>query len=260
MNDYRTLKLEKRGHIALVTIANPPANTWTSAGLDSLRQLVADLEADQDIYSLVLIGEGEKFFSAGADLNQFKDADPEEAAEAVRRFGEAFETLAAFRGVSIAAINGIAMGGGLEAALACDLRVCEEQVKLGLPEAKVGLLPGAGGTQRLPLAVGSAWAKRMILCGAQVNAETALRLGLVEELVPQGQALSRALELAKQVERQSPMSVALSKQLIDSAPRRPIAINMLLEREAFVELFYTEDQREGISAFIEKRKPEWKNR
>ena len=208
----------------------------------------------------MLTGEGEKFFSAGADLNQFKDGDAAVAAEAARRFGEAFETLAAFRGVAIAAINGYAMGGGLEVALACDIRIAEEQARLGLPEARVGLLPCAGGTQRLPRLVGEGWAKRMILCGEQVDAATALRIGLVEEVVGRGQALQRALELAEQVGNQSPIAVSFCKQLIDASQTRPMADCLPLERERFVALFDTQDQKEGVNAFLEKRKPVWKNR
>jgi enoyl-CoA hydratase/carnithine racemase len=260
MSQYTNLTLERRSHTALVTISNPPANTWTRDSLIALKQLVADLDADRDIYALVVTGEGEKFFSAGADLNQFKDGDPAVGAEPGRRFGEAFEALAAFRGVAIAAINGFAMGGGLEVALACDIRICEEQAKLGLPEAKVGLLPAAGGTQRLPWVVGEGWAKRMILCGEQVDGATALRIGLVEEVVPRGQALERALALAEQVGNQSPVSVAYCKQLINAARFRPMADNLPVEREMFVALFDTEDQTEGVNAFLEKRKPEWKNR
>lgn len=260
MSDYTNLKLERRGHVALVTISNPPANTWTRDSLQALQQLVADLEADRDIYALVLTGEGEKFFSAGADLNQFKDGDRAVAVEAARRFGEAFEALAAFRGVSIAAINGYAMGGGLEVALACDIRIAEEQAKMGLPEARVGLLPCAGGTQRLPRLVGEGWAKRMVLCGEQVDADTALRIGLIEEKVGGGEALERALALAEQVGNQSPVSVAYCKRLIDASQVRPMVNNLPLERELFVALFDTEDQREGVNAFLEKRKPEWKNR
>lgn len=260
MSQYTNLTLERRGHTALVTINNPPANTWTRDGLIALKQLVIDLNADRDIYALVITGEGEKFFSAGADLNQFKDGDPAVGAELGRRFGEAFETLAAFRGVAIAAINGFAMGGGLEVALACDIRISERQAKMGLPEAKVGLLPAAGGTQRLPWVVGEGWAKRMILCGEQVDADTALRIGLVEEVVEQGEALERALALAEQVGNQSPVSVAYCKQLINAARFRPMADNLPVEREKFVALFDTEDQTEGVNAFLEKRKPEWKNR
>lgn len=147
------LQVERDGHLAIVTLSNPPANTWTVHSLAALRDLVRALDADRSIYALVITGEGEKFFSAGADLKQFADGDKANAREAARRFGEAFEALSAFRGVAIAAINGYAMGGGLECALACDLRIAEQQAHLALPEASVGLLPCAGGTQN-PAALG----------------------------------------------------------------------------------------------------------
>ncbi len=253
------LKLEKLGHVALVTIANPPANTWTSDSLADFARLVVELDADREIYSLVVTGEGEKFFSAGADLKQFAAGERAAAREAADRFGGAFEALARFRGVSIAAINGYAMGGGLECALACDLRIAEAQAQLALPEATVGLLPCGGGTQRLPWLVGEGWAKRMILCGERVDAQTALRIGLVEEVVPADQAKVRALELARQAEKQSPTSVAACKRLIHGA--RFAAVESLLpaERDAFVELFGTQDQKEGVDAFLKKRAPQWKN-
>jgi len=177
-----------------------------------------------------------------------------------RCFGDAFETLSRFRGVSIAAINGFAMGGGLEVALACDIRIAESQAQLALPEAKVGLLPCAGGTQNLAWLVGEGWAKRMILCGERIAAAQAAKIGLVEEVVEQGQALERALQLAEQVGQQSPVAVAACKTLVQSGRSRPLDQGYILERELFVDLFDSEDQREGVNAFLEKREPEWKNR
>jgi enoyl-CoA hydratase/carnithine racemase len=258
-NAYEGLQLELRGHTAVLTLANPPANTWTQASLSALKRLVADLNANREIYSLVVTGQGEKFLSAGADLKLFADGDKAVARDMARRFGEAFEALAGFRGLSVAAINGYAMGGGLECALACDLRIAEEQAQLALPEASVGLLPCAGGTQWLSWLVGEAWAKRLVLCGERINAATALRIGLVEEVVPQGQALTAALALAQRVEKQSPTSVAACKQLIHGARTQSPAATLLAEREAFVDLFDTEDQREGVNAFLAKRAPVWRN-
>src|SRR5450830_1629647 len=257
MTVYTNLRLETVGHTAVVTLANPPANTWTREALIDLKRLVTDLNADLNIYSLVVTGEGEKFFCAGADLKLFADGDKALAREMARRFGEAFETLSAFRGVSIAAINGYAMGGGLECALACDIRIAESQAQMALPEAAVGLLPCAGGTQLLPWLVGEGWAKRMILCGERINAETALRIGLVEEVVAPGQARQRALELAQQVDRQSPASVAACKTLIQGARHQAPAGILPLEREAFLDLFDGADQQEGVNAFLQKRKPMW---
>ncbi|WP_411887704.1 enoyl-CoA hydratase [Hydrocarboniphaga effusa] len=257
--EYRNLKLEKRGHAAIVTLNNPPAHTWTVGSLKALTQLVRDLDADRSVYTLIVTGDGPKFFSAGADLKVFADGDKAVAREMGRRFGEAFEALAAFRGLSIAAINGYAMGGGLECALACDLRIAEEHAQLALPEATVGLLPCAGGTQNLPWLVGEGWAKRLILIGERIDAATALRIGLVEEVVPRGAALETALGWAQRTEGQSPTSVAACKQLIQGARSNPLKQLLPQEREAFVNLFDTLDQKEGVTAFLEKRKPEWRN-
>lgn len=259
MNHYAHLNLEKRGHTAVITIDNPPANTWNRDSLSALKRLVADLNADRDIYALVITGQGEKFFSAGADLKLFADGDKKVATEMTMLFGEAFEALSAFRGVSIAAVNGYAMGGGLECALACDIRIAEEQAQMALPEAGVGLLPCAGGTQNLPWLVGEGWAKRMILCGERIDARTAERIGLVEEVVAKGQALDAALKLAEQAARQSPSSVTVCKQLVQRARLQPPAHNLIHEREGFIKLFDTQDQGEGTRAFLEKRAPQWKN-
>ncbi|EGQ9712773.1 enoyl-CoA hydratase [Vibrio alginolyticus] len=247
-------------HVAVVTMNNPPANTWTAESLKVLKSLILTLNNDKQVYALVLTGSGEKFFSAGADLKLFSDGDKAIALDMARCFGEAFETLSEFRGVSIAAINGYAMGGGLEVALACDIRVVEEQAVLALPEAKVGLLPCAGGTQNLTALVGEGWAKRIILCGEQVSADKAKELGLVEELVPKGEALSKALELAESVANQSPSSVAACKALIQNMRSAPLKHGLMKERELFLNLFDTEDQVEGVRAFLEKRPPQWKNR
>lgn len=253
------LKLERDGHVAIITIDNPAANTWDAESLPGLTKIVEDLNSDKDIYALVVTGEGEKFFSAGADLKMFADGDKDNARRMADAFGEAFETLADFRGVAIAAVNGYAMGGGLEFALACDIRIVEEQAQLALPEARVGLLPCAGGTQRLSWLVGEAWASKMILCGERVSAETAERIGLAQEVVAKGESRARAVALAQQVAKQSPSSVTACKKLIRGARERSMNPQLALERELFVDLFDTQDQVEGVQAFLNKREPEWKN-
>ena len=254
------LKLEIIEHTALITIANPPANTWDAESLPALQEMVAQLNADDNVYALVITGEGEKFFSAGADLKLFADGDKARARQMARLFGAAFEALTDFQGVSIAAINGFAMGGGLECALACDIRVAEEQAKMALPEASVGLLPCAGGTQNLSWLVGEGWAKRMILLGERVDAATAHRIGLVEQLVGTGEARQTALDMAAKVARQSPPAVRACKRLIQAARSGSPRDALPVERELFVDLFDTQDQREGVNAFLEKRTPTWKNR
>jgi len=253
------LKLNIEGHVATITIANPPANTWTYESLSALTLMVEELNANKAVYALIITGEGEKFFSAGADLNLFADGDKGVASDMSRVFGKAFETLRDFQGVSIAAINGYAMGGGLEVALACDIRICEEQAQMALPEAKVGLLPCAGGTQNLSWLVGEGWAKRMILCGERIGSAKALEIGLVEEVVAQGGALASAQALAEQTAQQSPSSITACKQLIQAGRDGSINAALPYERELFVGLFDTKDQKEGVNAFLEKRKPVWVN-
>lgn len=254
-----SIELTTEGHVAILTMSNPPANTWTKDTLIDLKNKVNALNNNKNIYALVLTGEGDKFFSAGADLNVFASGDKGIAADMSRVFGEAFEALTNFRGVSVAAINGYAMGGGLEVALACDIRIAEQQAQMALPEAKVGLLPCAGGTQNLAWLVGEGWAKRMILCGERLKADKALHIGLVEEVVGQGESFAAALNLANQVSEQSPSSVAACKTLIQKGRHQPMASVLPLERGLFVGLFDTDDQKEGVNAFLEKRKAEWVN-
>jgi enoyl-CoA hydratase/carnithine racemase len=254
-----TFKFRSTGHCAILCIDNPPANTFDRATLAALKQRLDLLADDRDIYTLVMTGAGDTFFSAGADLKQFAEGDRQRAQDMATLFAEAFEALAGFRGLTIAAINGYAMGGGLECALACDLRIAEDHAVMALPEAAVGLLPCAGGTQRLPWLVGEGWAKRMILCGERLDAETAYHIGLVEQVVPRGEGLTSALALAERAARQSPGALESCKKLIQAA-RRPLTADQLpLERQAFMQLFGTQDQREGVAAFLEKRPPQWKN-
>ncbi|MEC8428859.1 MAG: enoyl-CoA hydratase [Pseudomonadota bacterium] len=253
------LKLEKRGHIAIITFNNPPANTWTPESLRYLQQIVNELNEDRDNYALILTSDSEKFFSAGADLNRFNHDDQGKSFEFSLAFGEAFETLSNYQGVSIAAITGYAMGGGLEVALSCDVRICEEHAQMALPEAAVGLLPCGLGSQQLSWLVGEQWAKRMILLGERLKADKAEQIGLVSEVVPTGTVLEKALELAAKTEEQSPTSIRFCKELIMEARSGDITSAYAKEREMFVKLWDTQDQKEGVSAFLEKRKAEWKN-
>ncbi|GKW51315.1 enoyl-CoA hydratase [Pseudoalteromonas sp. MEBiC 03607] len=254
-----SIDLNIEGNVAVLTMNNPPANTWTQDTLTALKDTVTELNANKNVYALVITGQGEKFFSAGADLNVFASGDKGVAATMSKVFGDAFEALTNFRGVSIAAINGYAMGGGLEVALACDIRIAEEQAQMALPEAKVGLLPCAGGTQNLAWLVGEGWAKRMILCGERLKADKAREIGLVEEVVGAGESLAAAMKLANQVGEQSPVAVTACKELIQKGRTQPMAHALPLERELFVQLFDTQDQKEGVNAFLEKRKANWVN-
>ena len=250
---------EVRGHTAVITIDNPPANTWTPESLDALAGLLARLEANRAIRAAVLVGAGGKFFSAGADLKRFQ-GDKVFARHFIARFAAAFDALRASRFVTIAAINGYAMGGGLECTLACDIRIAEAHAQLALPEPAVGLLPSGCGTQNLPWLIGEGWAKRMILTNERIDAATALRIGLVQEVVPKGEGLKAATAIAERVATLSPRAVEYCKGLIHNARNGiPRPAGLALERERFMDLFDHGDQAEGVNAFLEKRKPAWKN-
>jgi enoyl-CoA hydratase/carnithine racemase len=253
------IRHETSGPIAFITIDNPPANTWTPEGLRELESLIGRLDADRSIYAAVLTGNGEKFFSAGADLKRFQ-GDKVHARHFIACFGATFEALASARFVTIAAINGYAMGGGLECTLTCDMRIAEEHASMSLPEPAVGLLPAGCGTQMLPWLVGEGWAKRMILANERIDAATALRIGLVQEVVPKGEGLKAATALAERVCALSPRAVEYCKALIHNARNGiPARGGLALERERFMDLFDHGDQAEGVAAFLEKRKAEWKN-
>lgn len=245
---------------AMLVLDNPPAHTWTPESLAALTEVIAVLNADPDVRALVITGNGDKFFSAGADLKLFAQGDKAVAATMAQRFGAAFEALAGFKGVSIAALNGHAMGGGLECALVCDFRIAAAHVQMGLPEASVGLLPCAGGTQWLARTVGESWAKRMILLGERVDATTALRIGLVDAITDAGDAALEAVRWAEKVERQSSAAVAASKALMHAARSHSPQAVLPQEREYFVALFDGADAREGVHAFLQKRPPQWCNR
>ena len=251
------LILEKIHNTAKITINNPSANTWDLESLSGLKKIIELLNKDDEVFSLVITGQGEKFFSAGADLKVFHEGGKDAAKEMSTAFSQAFEALSKFRGVSIAAINGFAMGGGLECALACDIRVAEEKAVLALPEPKVGLLPCGGGTQVLPRLVGEGWAKRIILTGEQIKPDQALKIGLIEEKVEDGKSLDTAMSIASSVANQSPSSIAQCKDLIHKARLSDEPYKE--ELEPFVKLFDTKDQKEGVEAFLDKRKPNWQN-
>ena len=251
------LRLEQHEFVSVVTFNNPPAHTWTPESLSQLRDIVALLNSDPANRALIVTGSGDKFFSAGADLQRFHHQDMDLARDFSSAFGQAFETLTAYRGVSFAAINGYAMGGGLEVALACDVRIAEQHAQMALPECAVGLLPCGLGTQQLAWLVGEQWAKRMILLGERLNAQQALRIGLVSEVVESECALSECLQLAQLTQKQSPTAVGYCKELIMAAREQPLSENYVAERQRFVQLWEDQNQFEGVSAFLEKRTALW---
>ncbi|WP_293765535.1 enoyl-CoA hydratase [uncultured Aquitalea sp.] len=251
------LTLERLGQSAIITINNPPANLWNPDSLRELAVIVRGLHDDATVRSVVITGAGEAFFSAGADLKLFTTGDRETAAAFLDAFHDAFAAIRAYPGVTVAAINGYALGGGLECALMCDYMVAERGARLGLPEGKVGLIPSAGGTKTLADKVGRAWAKRIVLGGEIVTAEKAFEIGLVEEIVDSGFAKIVAVSLANKVSAQGPEAVSAAHALIDGSAERTLEAHLQLEREAALALIGGDEQKEGVAAFLGKRAPKW---
>ncbi|MBO9470741.1 enoyl-CoA hydratase [Endozoicomonas sp. G2_2] len=249
--------VERMDRTAVLTFDNPPAHVFTASILRDFAARLDALEADPDVTALVVTGAGDRFFCAGDDLNMYVGVNPAEARELTRLLAAVITRLRAFSGVTIAAINGWCLGGGLECALACDIRIGEAHAQFGLPEGRVGLLPCGGGTQMLARQVGDGWAKRLILCGETVDADTALRIGLIEETVSAGQARDAALSLAEKAARQSPVALAESKTLVHSNRAGDLETGLARERDAFGDLFAGRDAAEGVAAFLEKREPQW---
>ena len=254
--DYQFLKTAIDGHILEVTINRPEVyNALHPPSQQEFHEVWNEFADEEDLWIGIITGSGEKAFSAGNDL-KFQASGGEMTAIPESGFAGLTNRFNLNKPI-IAAVNGVAMGGGMEIALACDLIIASDNARFALPEPKVGLLPCGGGTHQLPRLIGEGWAKKMILGGEQVDAKKAFTIGLVEEVVETGISLNRALELADQANKQSPISVTACKKLIHEA--RTSKESYGYEKEPFVDLFDSKDQAEGVAAFLEKRPPEWKN-
>lgn len=250
------------GRVARLTIVNPPLNLVTEALLHEFEGALATLEAADpgDVRAVVVTGSGERAFSAGSHVGEFQHQRGE-AGRARHELESGVATrLAELPMPTIAAIEGNALGGGLELALCCDLRIASDRAKLGLPEVRLAVTPGAGGTQRLPRVVGAAWAKQLILTGAVLTAEEALRIGLVTEVVPAGEAVARATAIGEEIAQRGPIAVREAKRLIDIATETDIETGLTAERGASVRVFSTDDMLEGAASFFEKRDPQYRGR
>lgn len=249
------------GHagVALVTIDRPQArNALSFALLDELADALETLDADGQTRVAVLTGAGERAFAAGADILELADQTPERL-RAEGRF-EAWDRIWAVGIPLIAAVRGYALGGGCELAMSCDLIVAGDDAQFGQPEIRIGVMPGAGGTQRLTRAIGTARAMELVLTGRSMPADEALQAGLVTRVVPAAQTLDDALALADTIAAQPPLAVRAAKRSVRAAAEQPLSIGLRRERDAFFDLFGSEDQREGMRAFTEKRPPLWTGR
>ena len=256
MND--AVRVETADGVAVITVDNPPVNTLADAVLEQLGATATNLAADAGVRAVVLTGAGDRAFMAGADLAEFQrlldgDGSIEDHVAASRR---ALGLVEAIPQPVIAAVQASAMGGGLEVALVCDLIVADPEARLGLPEVRLGLMPGAGGTSRLPQRIGIGPARELLLLGRAVTAEEGHRLGLVDRVSAPGAALTEAVELATRLAALPSRAVTSIKRVL--AADQTQALDR--ERDAFLELFRTEDVREGIAAFVEKRPPSFTHR
>ncbi|MCL6443283.1 MAG: enoyl-CoA hydratase/isomerase family protein [Alicyclobacillus sp.] len=256
-----TVRVEVLDGIALVTIDNPPMNVLSSDIGRQLDVAIHQLEADSSIAGVVITGAGDRAFMAGADIKEFPQRMEEDNAEALAlTLDEVFTRLSRLGAPTVAALNGLALGGGCELALACDFRVAEEQVIIGLPEIKLGVFPGGGGTQRLPRLIGMARAKRMILTGEPVSADDAYQMGLVDRVVPPGQSVPAALDFVQVFRDRSQAAIRLAKQAMEEGADLPLEAGLRLEAKLFGQVFQTPGAREGITAFLEKRTPNFRHK
>ncbi len=250
-------KSEEDG-VEILVLKNPPVNALSTALLADLERAVGALATDPKVRAVVLTGEGQ-YFSAGADLKEMATLDLASAPRIVREGHALLERLAGLPVPVVAAINGLALGGGLELALACDLRIAGESAKLGAPEVNYGLMPAYGGTQRLPRLVGLPKAKELVFTGAMISAAEALRIGLVNRTVPAGQELRAARDLAHTIGQRAPRAVRAAKRAMAEGIEGPLARGLENEAHLFeTEVLPSEDLAEGIAAFLERRPPKFK--
>ncbi|HEX8695037.1 MAG TPA: enoyl-CoA hydratase-related protein [Longimicrobium sp.] len=257
---YETIRIDREGAVAILTIdRQEKRNALSSTVRAELVAALDELRGDDAVRVLVVTGAGEKAFVAGADIGEFAERTPLEqrAAMTGRRV---FDEVAAYPKPVVAMINGFCLGGGCELALACDVRLAADTAKLGQPEINLGIIPGGGGTQRLPRVVGTGQAMRLVLSGEIVDAAEALRIGLVDVVHPAAELRERTLEFARKMAEKSPVALSMAKAAVRAAAEMPLSAGLAYETEAFVTCFASDDRREGVAAFLEKRPAEFRGR
>lgn len=259
--DAAPVLVETRAGVAFVTLNRPTAaNSLSRALVDGLGKALAALADDGAVRAVVLTGAGPRAFCAGADLKERRALSLAETRAFLRDLNGVVDAVAAFPRPVIAALNGAALGGGLELALACDVRLAAEGVEMGLPEVRLGIIPGAGGTQRLTRVAGVAVAKELVLTGRRIGAHRALALGIVSEVVPAEELVAAATRLAGEIAAAGPLAVRQAKRAIDEGLDRPLVEALGIERACYEVVLASEDRNEGLAAFAEKRPPAYKGR
>ena len=261
MSDYQAITYAVAEHVATITLNRPEVhNAMNEAMRRDLTRCFDAIATDEDVKAVVVTGAGERAFSAGADIREFVEPlVPVRFREQRRRLDFRHAMDRCWQPI-VAAVNGFALGGGLELALACDMRIAAVGATLGLTEINLAIIPGGGGTQRLPRLVGRGKALELILTGARIPADEALRIGLVERVVPTGEALKAAMELARSMAAKAPVALRYAKEAVVKGLELPLAEGLRLEGDLSTLLRTTEDRLEGAKAFLEKRAPRWTGR
>jgi enoyl-CoA hydratase len=250
----------QEGRVVFLTINRPDKlNALNQEIRDRMLELLDEIEVDDSVGVVVLTGAGEKSFIAGADIGEFEGRSPFDQRKAMNS-PRIFDVMSSFPKPVIAMINGFCLGGGCELAASCDIRIASETARFGQPEIKLGLIPGGGGTQRLPRLIGPGQAMRLILSGDMIPAAEAKEIGLVEMVTPAEELRDKTLELAASIASKSSLTLQLAKEAIRASQRMPIEEGLLYERDLFCLCFSTEDKAEGVEAFLQKRLASWKGR
>ncbi|MEM3112388.1 MAG: enoyl-CoA hydratase-related protein [Candidatus Anstonellales archaeon] len=260
MEENGKVDLEIKGRIAEIIIDHPPANTLNQHTLSSLGNALQILNCSESVNIIIISGKGDKFFAGGADIKEFGPLNQETGRIWIQFWHEVFRKIHYSPKIVIAAINGFALGGGCELALACDLRVASETAKLGQPEVNYGIIPAGGGTQRLPRIAGLTWAKELIFTGDIISAQEAYRMGIVNRVVPLDKLKEEVQKLAEKLLSKGPIALRLAKEAIHAAMELPLEIGLKREIELFTIACGTEDKNEGAKAFFEKRPPQFKGK
>ncbi|HDI78458.1 MAG TPA: enoyl-CoA hydratase [Desulfobacteraceae bacterium] len=258
--ELRHTRLEVEDRIAVLVIDSPPVNALGSELKQELSYHIDALKDREDVWTLILTASGNKIFLAGADIPALLDLDYRGGLERVKGTKELFSKFANFPKPIVVAINGTCLGAGLELSLCCDIRIAAEHATLGLPEVNLGIMPGAGGTQRLPRIINPGIARYLIYTGSVISAKEAVSFGIILKAVPYESLLDEAKKIAKDINRRGPLAVRAAKRAISQGLDLPIDEALDLENRIWAELCETQDKREGISAFLEKRRPRFQAR
>ncbi|MEP7358685.1 MAG: enoyl-CoA hydratase-related protein [Anaerolineales bacterium] len=261
MTERQFIKINVEERVAMITIDHPPVNALNQATLAELAGAVEEVIGDTNVKAVVITGAGQVVFVAGADISEFTKLESVEQAQmASRQTQELYRRIEQAPKPFVAAINGLALGGGLELAMACHLRVIGERAKVGQPEINLGIIPGWGGTQRLPRLVGSAKAIEMILTGDSITAQEAYRLNLVNKVVPGGEVLKTSRDLARKIAQKGAVAVQAALRAVTGGMEVTLEQGLTLETEQFGAIALSEDAREGVGAFLQKRQPNFQDR